>query len=89
MSLPLILQKNIFFKACGFRKHLFLFHVELLVTPASSEITHRVETQPLSYPTASEQFVKVAEFDQHRSEEIALTVVSKLGAEFVTASSKL
>ena len=70
--------KNIFFRACGFRKRLFLFHVvlhqrnrgaivELLVTPVSSEITHRVETQPTSYPIASEQFAEVVEFDRHRS----------------------
>ena len=87
--MSLILHKNIFFRACGLRKHLFLFQGALLGTPAGSEITHRVETQPLSYPTASEQSAGAAEFDQNHSEEIALTVVSMLGVESGTATSKL
>ena len=59
-------QKSIFFWACGLRKRLILFHVvmhqrnrgaivDLLVTPVSSEITRRVETQPTSYQIACEQ----------------------------------
>ena len=68
-TLSLILLKNIFFRACGLRKHLFLFHGALLGSPASTEITHRFETQPHSYPTASERCAGVAEFDQNHMKQ--------------------